>query len=160
MRFANNCLIPPNSMPAVLCCVFLLPAPGERAGSSGPTAAGKAAGCAFISPNPSFKCSLHLTALQSWISPQRAEEVCCAGRGMLVTKPDTRRQVTMSCRLFLAGIRGSRGLPGGQLAVLLVVTCPVVVAGDFLHGVSSSVGCSGCRAWHGRAADGNRAGVR
>lgn len=65
----------------------------------------------------------------------------------------------MSCRLFFAGICGSRSLLGGQLAVLLVVTCPVVVAGDFLHGVSSSVGCSGCRAWHGRAADGNCAGV-
>lgn len=81
------------------------------------------------------------------------------GRGTLVTKPDTRRQVTMSCCLFLAGINGSCSLPGGQLAVLLVVTCPVVVAGDFLHGVSSSVGCSGCRAWHGCPADGDYAGV-
>lgn len=49
--------------------------------------------------------------------------------------------------------------PRGQLAVLLVVTCPVVVAGDFLHGVSSFVECSGCRAWHGPAASGDRAGM-
>lgn len=58
-------------------------------------------------------------------SPQRAEDVGCAGRGMLVTKPAMRRQVTMSCWLFLAGIRGSCSLPGESW---LSLPC-----GDFLH---------------------------
>lgn len=75
---------------------------------------GEAAGRAFTSSNPSFKCSLHLTALQSWVSPQRGVE---QARGMLVTKANRRGQVTMSCCRFLAGIHGSCSLLGGQLAV-------------------------------------------
>lgn len=101
VRFANNCLIPPSSTPAVLLCVIFTPSSSRESS----TAAGKAAGCVF---NPSSKCSLHLTALQSWISPQRTEDVCCAGRGMLGTNPDRRREVTMSIHGVRLRVHGSR----------------------------------------------------
>lgn len=103
IKFANDCLIPPYSASVVLHCAFLYPMPGEIVDSSGSIAAGKAAGCTIMSSNSSFKkLQLEFDRFPvpkqlSWVSLQRAEDARCAGRGMLVTKADTKGQITASC---------------------------------------------------------------
>lgn len=117
------------------------------------TAVGKAAGCAFISSKPSSKCSLHLTALQSWISPQRAGECVLCRQGDVSDK--TRHEEGGDNVLLPVPCWNPWVLqpPRGQLAVLLlspalwwwwqVIFCVVL----------------GCGAWHGCGAEGNRAGM-
>lgn len=102
----------------VLHCAFLFPMPGEIVSSSGSIAAGKAAGCTVISSNSSFKkLQLEFDRFPvpkqlSWVSLQRAEDACCAGRGMLVTKADTKGQISVLLRVALLKSMGPAASQG------------------------------------------------
>ena len=157
-----------HSASVMLYHAFLFPTPGERAGSRGPTAAGKAASCTIISSNSPFeKVQLEFDRFPvakhlSWISWQWAEDSRCAGRQMFVRKANTKGQITTSCCRFPCCSPWVLQPPREQFAVMLVVTLSPALSQQMIFCTVSIALCktySGCSPWRGCADGGNRAGL-
>lgn len=167
MRFANDCLIPPDSASVVLHGASLFLTPGEAMGSSGPIVAGKAAGCTVTSSNSSSKkLQLQFDRLPvpkqlSWIALQWAEDACCAGKGDVSDK--SRCRGTEKTVLLQVTLLKSMGPAASQGTVCSDAGCHLPCHGRWFSAwcqlLCARCEYSGCSTWRGCAVDGNHAGL-